>query len=110
MESSAAVRTRGWKGRQQRKGIEGKRMSTCSGMLLFEFVGGGRGDDGCDHRGGDDGCGGSGEYGDTNERAVARVMAMAPGTVGTAVATARRAAAAVMAAPTSSRTAVVKRP
>jgi hypothetical protein len=91
-------------------GIEGKRMSTCSGMLLFEFVGGGRRDDTCDDGGGDDGCDGSGRFGDSNERAVgmvARTTAMAPGM---AAATARRAATTVMAPLTSSCAAVVKRP
>ena len=73
MESSAAIHTRGWKGREKRMGIEGKRMSTCSGMLLFEFGGGRRGDDGCDNRGGDDGYGSSGEYSDTNEHAAGMV-------------------------------------
>jgi hypothetical protein len=47
MESRTAVRTQGWKGREQWMGIEGKRMSTCLGMLLFKFMGGGRGDGSC---------------------------------------------------------------
>ena len=38
-----AVRARGIRER------EGKRTSTCSGTLLFELVGCGRGDDGCDN-------------------------------------------------------------
>lgn len=37
----------GRKGREQQMGMEGKRTST-SGTLLFELVGGGRGDGGCD--------------------------------------------------------------
>ena len=40
---------------------------------VFELVDGGTGDDGCDDGGGDDGCGGSGEYGDTGERAAGTV-------------------------------------
>lgn len=63
-------------GREQRKGMEGKRTSTFSGTLLFELEGGGRRDAATTMgRGGDDGCGSSGEYGDTSERAVGMATA-----------------------------------
>jgi hypothetical protein len=58
MESRAAVHTRGWKGREQRMGRKGREREPL-------LVAGGSGDDDCDEGGGDDGCGCSGEYGDT---------------------------------------------
>jgi hypothetical protein len=67
-------------------------------------------DDTCDDGGGDDGCGSSGRFGDSNERAVGMVARTTAAVPGMAAATARRAATTVMAPLTSSCAAVVKRP
>jgi hypothetical protein len=63
LEAEEGIATKQWR---HWTGMERNRTSTCAGMLVLQLVGGGRGYDGGDDGGGDDGCSGSREYGDTS--------------------------------------------